>query len=72
MPKTEFKIGETFQCGLVKLKCEIKRDSCCGGCFFNSPMYECENNEYFIGSCLSKRRNDNTDVIFVKVEDIEE
>ncbi len=26
MPKKEFKVGETFQCGLIKLKCIEYKD----------------------------------------------
>ena len=34
MEKKEFKIGEVFLCGLVKLKC-IKSDCVCEGCYLN-------------------------------------
>lgn len=71
MAKKEFKVGEVFQCGLVKLKVEkVKGNNhLCNGCFFNNSMHECENNKYFIGSCSSKGREDKNNVIFVKVED---
>lgn len=34
MDKKEFKIGETFQCGLVKLKVDTPESGLCKGCFF--------------------------------------
>ena len=67
MAKTEFKIGQTFQCGHVKLK--VEKSKSCDKCFFNSTMYECESNLYFMDSCIAKEREDKNDVIFVKVEE---
>lgn len=70
MPNKEFKVGETFQCGLVKIRV-VKGDDSCRNCFFNES-YLCGNLNKLTGSCFSSEREDNTDVIFVKVEDIEE
>lgn len=73
MPKGEFKVGETFQCGLVKLKCvksENPRDPC-RGCFINqlTGNYDCFCFENIVGECTCYDREDETSVIFVKVED---
>lgn len=68
MAKKEFKVGETFQCGLVKLKCEKVHCETCMDCYFR---YEdnCEVFFKFIGSCCASNRVDKTNVIFVKVEE---
>lgn len=69
MKKKEFKIGETFQCGLVKLKCIEAYDSTCKGCYFEDIFEtQCQS---FIGNCGMIDRDDKKDVIFklVKVED---
>lgn len=63
----EIEVGAKFQCGLIKLKCVKTVDKTCEGCFFNSPMYECDNNEYFMGSCLSDKRNDKNNVIYIRI-----
>lgn len=71
MAKKEFKVGETFQCGLVKLKVEpSKKPTSCVGCFFwneNFPMCD-DFAEAFVGKCDISRK-DKTGVIFVKVEE---
>lgn len=67
MAKKEFKIGEEFQCGHVKLR--VEKSTICQGCFFNNPMCNCAGNSYFIDSCISHQREDKTDVIFVEVEE---
>lgn len=69
MAKKEFKIGETFQCGLVTLKC-TKNTNACEGCFFDYP-YGCGKDNDTIGSCLQEERVDKTSVIFAKVDDDE-
>lgn len=69
MEKKQFNIGETFQCGLLKLKC-IENDSKnyrCDSCFFTT-LGRCLGKE-IVGHCVDSFRNDKTDVIFVKVED---
>lgn len=68
--KKEFKIGEVFQCGLVKLRCE-KDQGLCFGCAFNDKnnLLLCEELIFVTGNCSSEKRDDKTDVIFVKVEE---
>lgn len=67
MVKKEFKIGQTFQFGFVKLKCEVGHNRCDGCALFDIDY--CENLCAFIGECDAKYRKDKTDVIFVKVEE---
>lgn len=68
MEKKEFKLGEVFQCGHVKLKIE-KSDFICGGCYFLGSSLDCRSiNRLITGSCIKSERKDKTDVIFVKVE----
>lgn len=71
MRNKEFKVGEVFHCGLVKLKvAETNKPTSCEGCFFyneNFPMCD-DFAETFVGKC-DKSREDKIDVIFVKVED---
>lgn len=66
--KTEFEVGEVFQCGLMKLKCvEGKR---CTDCFFDKfddiKHGDCLD---IIGACWDEDRKDGKEVIFVKAED---
>lgn len=68
MEKKEYKVGETFQCGIVKLKVSNLCDSC-RGCFFDKIMSDGEDCKLLVGECNGIRREDGTDVIFVKVED---
>lgn len=69
MPNKEFKVGETFQCGLVKLKC-VKSKFTCDGCYFLGSSLDCAIiNKIITGSCIKPEREDKTDVIFVKVEE---
>lgn len=68
MPKTEFKIGETFQCGLVKLRVVKEDENSCLKCFFNGTFL-CGNMNQLIGSCYDNEREDKQSVVFVKVED---
>lgn len=67
MKKKEFKVGEVFQCGLVKLRCEEKRNGCEGCAFYNVDW--CEDIYPFAGPCNKEDRYNDDDVIFVKVED---
>lgn len=70
MDRSEFKIGEVFQCGVVTLEC-IKRKSNyshCEGCFF-SDYGQCMDHKHVTGHCASVYREDKTDVIFIKVEE---
>lgn len=68
MKKTEFKVGETFQCGLVKLKVEEEINGCVG-CVFIGVGEACKIAGLLAGNCIAGKREDGTDVIFVKVED---
>lgn len=69
MNKKEFKVGEIFQCGLITLKCEKNDDTgLCDKCYFLNKD-DCMDFFDLIGSCHSSKREDNTDVVFVKVED---
>lgn len=68
MEKKEFAVGEEFQFGLKKLRCEIgSGHSDCKGCIFRDAGCG-----YFIatcvGECSGNFRSDKTDVIFVEVK----
>lgn len=66
--KKEFKVGEVFQCGIVRLRCE-KSGLGCDGCYFLC-FRDCEViNKRITGSCIRSEREDKQDVIFVKVEE---
>lgn len=67
MEKKEFKVGGTFQYGLVKLKVEKQTDYC-EGCAFRDFAF-CGEIYEFSGSCNGLEREDKTDVVFVKVEE---
>lgn len=69
MAKKEFKVGEVFQLGLVKLRVEKSYMGFCKGCFFRSSFYDCNSIETLTGECHHDEREDKTDVIFVKMED---
>lgn len=70
MAKKEFKVGETFQCGLVKLRVEKARcvASWCDGCFFHFRCLKVTVRT-IAGPCTRTHREDKTDVVFVKVEE---
>jgi hypothetical protein len=69
MAKKEFKVGETFQCGLAKLKVvKAEKVGTCTGCDLVGLEY-CTAVQEFIGSCYRGDREDKNDVIFVKVEE---
>ena len=69
MAQKEFKIGEVFQCGLVKLKV-VKQEKIgtCAGCALDGLEY-CSAVQEFIGSCYHADREDKIDIVFVKVEE---
>lgn len=72
MKKKEFKIGEVFQFGLIKLRAvERKKTYCCKGCYFvdNDDMQCGEEVEKIVGHCTSSERCDGKNVIFVKMEE---
>lgn len=66
--ETEIKVGEEFQFGLDKLRCEKlpedALDSCAGCCFYERSI--CPIN---IRYCTGFLRTDKTDVIFKLVEE---
>lgn len=68
MAKKEFKIGEEFQFGLVKLRVEKEDENSCLKCFFNKTLF-CGRNDDITGSCFSDEREDEETIVFVKVED---
>lgn len=72
MKKKEFKVGETFQFGLIKLRA-VERTYCCKGCYFldNDDMQCGEEVEKIVGHCTSSERSDGKSVAFVKVEERE-
>lgn len=64
----EFKVGEEFQCGLVKLRCEEDK-GVCERCVFDNIDVMCDDLIFVTGHCSSDKREDKTDVVFVKVEE---
>lgn len=68
MAKKNFKIGETFQFGLIRLKCEEAKENDCTSCYMFKFPNACKEFRECIGCCLKEMREDKTDVIFVKVE----
>ena len=67
MAKKEFKTGETFQLGLVKLKVEQAGSSVCEGYYLEGC--DCYGQlRYLVGPC-DVSREDRMNVIFVKVEE---
>lgn len=74
MKKKEFKIGDTFQFGLIKLRVEEREEyccNCCKGCYFldNDDLQCGEEIEKLAGYCSSSVRSDGKNVAFVKVEE---
>ena len=57
MEKKEFKVGEVFDAGLVRLKC-VEGDTC----------DRCICTDMIIGPCEHIDRQDNKDVIFIKAD----
>lgn len=78
MKRSEFKIGEVFQCGRIKLKCVEIDDrviDICPRCFFKDFCLDFDTNSL---NCMDKvdeitngcrNRKDKKNVIFVKVTD---
>lgn len=72
MAKKEFKVGETFQCGVVKLKvvqADIDSRDDCKKCFFREMCKGTFDIKVIVGNCCSYLRQDNNNVYFEKVED---
>lgn len=65
MKKKEFKVGEVFTAGLVKLKC-VEGDTC-DGCIFED-YDSCSCTDIIIGPCGHVDRQDNKNVIFIKAD----
>ena len=65
----ERKIGERFDCDGVKLEVTNEKDCSCEGCCFHYTQF-CFNDDIMdiIGPCASSCRDDETDVIFKKVQ----
>nr|DAL54927.1 MAG TPA_asm: hypothetical protein [Bacteriophage sp.] len=68
MEKKEFKVGETFTAGLVRLKCvePTAPDAGCEGCIFD--YFTCGAVGVVAGPCSHEEREDNRDVIFIKAD----
>ncbi len=70
MSKTEYNIGEKFQCGLIRLECvEQSEDAIrfCEGCFFDG-FSACSDTLCLIGPCFDEDRSDNKNVIFKQID----
>lgn len=65
MEKKEFKVGEVFDAGLVRLKC-VEGDSC-EGCVFEYNLL-CSFADIIVGPCGCEKREDKKDVIFIKAD----
>lgn len=63
MEKKEFKIGEVFDAGLVRLK-YVEGDTC-SGCIFEYCM-SCSFTDIIAGPCSHAGRKDGKNVIFIK------
>ena len=71
MEKTEFKIGDEFCLGLVKLRVEEsdKKVHRCLQCFLGGLTSDCRAFRTLVGECSGPKREDGKDVFFVKVEE---
>lgn len=69
MEKKEFKVGEVFQYGLAKLRCEKAeiKDRCLQCSLYNDLEYICCG--FRVGNCDGSKREDKTDVVFKLVEE---
>ena len=66
--KNQFQIGETFQFGLIRLKCVIsEKGGFCIDCYFSDIGMNCDKIKHIIGCCSFTGRYDLTGVIFKKV-----
>lgn len=69
MEKKEFKVGEVFHLGFHKVKVvESSVYNNCRTCIMNEYNM-CSKIEYICGSCYASEREDETDVVFVKVKE---
>lgn len=62
MEKKEFKVGEVFDAGLVRLKC-VEGDTC-DRCIFED-YDSCSCTDIIVGPCGHVDRQDNKNVIFL-------
>lgn len=70
MDRSEFKIGEVFQFGNIKLRVDVGKPGKCAGCLlFDIVEGPCQRFFEVVGHCQAMYRKDKTDVIFVKVEE---
>lgn len=73
MGKKEFKIGEVFQFGLVKLKCVKSENNSCENCFLLRvcTAMKCDLRFHIsaVGYCGASKRSDGQSVVFIKSED---
>lgn len=67
MTENEFKIGEVFQFGFIKLQC-VRANYKCEGCYLDSTDICSCFISTCIGNCKSHKRKDKINVIFVRVE----
>lgn len=65
MEKKEFKVGEVFDAGLIRLKC-VEGDTC-DRCIFGD-YDSCSCTDIIIGPCGRVDRQDNKNVIFIKAD----
>lgn len=68
MPKTEFKVGEVFQLGLINIKVEEAVQVRCEECFVSTMKGTCGDYRDLVGSCLERNRQDKRNVVFVKLK----
>lgn len=68
MSKQEFQIGESFQYGLLLLKCienpDKEEKTPCRNCYFSN--LPCDNMIDSTGACEPERRKDGRNVIFIE------
>lgn len=71
MKKKEFKVGEVFDLGLMKIRVDKMDDNKrCRECFFYHFCCDCEETRYaMIGACNGREREDGTDAVFKLVEE---
>lgn len=61
----EYKVGEVFQFGKIKLKCVESIDTDCRGCVLSETSH-CRK---FMSHCHKFHRSDEKDVIFIEVKE---
>lgn len=66
----EYKIGEVFQFGKIKLKCVESNTGDCDDCAINYyGITECTSLRPMIGECLCSNRSDRKSVIFIEANE---